>query len=179
MTSTNIKRITFTGMFLALALLLPFLTAQIPQIGNALSPMHIPVLLCGFVCGWPYGLVVGFIAPPLRYALFGMPPIFPTGAAMAFELAVYGLAAGLLYKMLPKKIHNIYFTLMLSMLIGRIAGGIAKFAMIELFAPDKPFGPAIFWTDYFVKAVPGIILHMVLIPVIVIALKKAKLMLNE
>lgn len=102
----NNKKITFAGMFLALALLLPFLTGQIPQIGNALSPMHIPVLLCGFVCGGPLGLVVGFIAPLLRYMLFGMPPIFPTGIAMAFELAIYGLAAGLLYKRLPKKLHT-------------------------------------------------------------------------
>lgn len=175
----NVKRITFAGMLLALALLLPFLTGQIPQIGNALSPMHIPVLLCGFICGAPYGLVVGFIAPLLRFALFGMPPIFPTGITMAFELAAYGLAAGLLYKMLPKKIPNIYVSLVLSMLIGRITGGIVKFVIITFFAPNMPFGLAIFWTDYFVKAVPGIILHIVLIPVIVIALKKAKLMLNE
>lgn len=179
MTSKKVKKITFAGMFLALALVLPFITGQIPQIGNALSPMHIPVLLCGFICGWPYGLVLGFIAPPLRYVLFGMPPIFPTGVTMAFELAVYGLAAGLFYKILPKKVHNIYVTLILSMLIGRLAGGIVKFIIVTFFAPDIPFGLAIFWTDYFVKAVPGIILHIVLIPVTVMALKKAKLMLNE
>ncbi|MGI6622851.1 MAG: ECF transporter S component [Clostridiaceae bacterium] len=176
---SSIKRITFTGMFLALAMVLPFLTGQIPQIGNALSPMHIPVLLCGFVCGWPYGLVVGFIAPLLRFALFGMPPIFPTGITMAFELAAYGLAAGLLYKTLPKKIYNIYVSLLLSMLIGRIVGGIVKFFIVTFFAPNLPFGLAIFWTDYFVKAVPGIILHIVLIPVIVMALRNARLMLNE
>jgi len=166
-------------MFLALALLLPFLTGQIPQIGNALSPMHIPVLLCGFVCGWPYGLVTGFIAPLLRYALFGMPIIFPTGLSMAFELAVYGLATGLLYNILPKKTPYIYVTLIISMLAGRLVGGIAKFALLSLFTSDIPFGLTIFWTDYFVKSVPGIILHILLIPVIVIALRKAKLMPNN
>lgn len=177
--TSKVKRITFSGMFLALALLLPFLTGQIPQIGNALSPMHIPVLLCGFICGWPSGLAVGFIAPLLRYALFGMPPIFPTGVSMAFELAVYGIAAGLLYKMLPRKIPFIYVSLVLSMLIGRIAGGIAKFALITFFAASIPFGLEIFWADYFVKAVPGIILHITLIPVIVIVLEKAKMGLND
>ncbi len=86
----NLKKLVLSGVFLALALLLPFVTGQIPQIGAALAPMHIPVLLCGFVCGWPFGLVVGFVAPLLRFMLFGMPPIFPTGIAMAFELAAYG-----------------------------------------------------------------------------------------
>lgn len=177
MTSTT-KKITFAGMFLALALLLPFLTGQIPQIGNALSPMHIPVLLCGFVCGGPIGLFVGFIAPLLRYMLFGMPPIFPAGIAMAFELAIYGLAAGLFYKILPKKIPYIYVSLILSMVIGRVVWGAAMFA-ISLLATDIQFGFSAFLAGAFIKALPGIILHIVLIPVIVIALKKAKLMFNE
>lgn len=176
MTSTT-KKNTFAGMFLALALLLPFLTGQIPQIGNALSPMHIPVLLCGFVCGGPLGLVVGFIAPLLRYMLFGMPPIFPTGIAMAFELAIYGLAAGLLYKRLPKKTPYIYVSLILSMIIGRIVWGAAMF-VISLLVTDVQFGLSAFLAGAFIKALPGIILHVVLIPVIVIALKKAKLMFN-
>ena len=177
MTSTT-KKITFAGMFLALALLFPFLTGQIPQIGSALSPMHIPVLLCGFVCGGPYGLVIGFIAPLLRFMLFGMPPIFPTGIAMAFELAAYGMAAGLLYKILPKKIPYIYVSLVLSMLIGRVVWGIAMF-IIALLAANIQFGFAAFLAGAFIKAVPGIILHIILIPIIIIALKKAKLMFNE
>ena len=81
------------ALFLALAMVLPLLTGQIPQIGQALCPMHIPVLLCGFFCGPWYGLAVGAIAPLLRFLLFGMPPIMPTGVAMCFELAVYGLLA--------------------------------------------------------------------------------------
>ena len=91
------QKIVFSAFFLALALALPFLTGQIPQIGNMLSPMHFPVLLCGFICGWPYGLAVGFIAPLLRFMVFGMPPIFPTGISMAFELAVYGAVSGFIF----------------------------------------------------------------------------------
>ena len=87
--------------------------------------VHIPVLLCGFICGWPYGLIVGLIAPILRFLLFGMPPIFPTGIAMSFELAAYGMVCGILYKKLPKTIPNIYFSLIGSMLAGRIVWGIA------------------------------------------------------
>ena len=90
-----------TAVCLALCMVLPFLTGQIPQIGSALSPMHIPVLLAGFLCGSWWAMAVGAVAPLLRFALFGMPPIFPTGVAMCFELAAYGLVSGLLYARLP------------------------------------------------------------------------------
>ena len=93
----NSKDLTLTAMFLALGLVLPFLTGQIPQIGNMLLPMHIPVFLCGLICGWRYGAILGFILPILRNAVFGMPVLFPTGIAMAFELMTYGLVAGFLY----------------------------------------------------------------------------------
>lgn len=175
---SNTKKITFSGMFLALALLLPFLTGQMPQIGSALSLMHIPVLLCGFVCGGPYGLIVGFIAPLLRFLIFGSPPIFPVGTAMAFELATYGLSAGLLYKMLPKKLPYIYVSLILSMLIGRVVWGITMF-VIAILAANIQFGFAAFLAGAFINAIPGIILHIILIPIIVISLKKATLMFNE
>ena len=75
------KNITLSAMFLALGMVLPFLTGQIPQIGSMLLPMHIPVFLCGLICGWQYGAIIGFILPFLRYAAFGMPPLFPTGCS--------------------------------------------------------------------------------------------------
>ena len=102
----NVRRMVYAALFLALAMVLPFLTGQIPQIGSMLSPMHIPVLLCGFLCGWPWGLAVGFIAPLLRSVLFGMPPMFPGAVAMAFELAVYGCVSGWLRRKLPKRFRK-------------------------------------------------------------------------
>ncbi len=92
-----IRKLTRAAICLALCMVLPFLTGQIPQIGSALSPMHIPVLLGGFLCGPGWAAAVGFVAPLLRFVLFGMPPIFPTGLAMSVELMVYGLVSGLLY----------------------------------------------------------------------------------
>ena len=85
MTSLQIRRLTYAALYLALAMVLPFVTGQIPEIGSALCPMHIPALLCGFMCGWPWGLAVGFIAPLLRSVLFGMPALFPGAVAMAFD----------------------------------------------------------------------------------------------
>ena len=92
----HVQKLVLAALCLALCMVLPFLTGQIPEIGSALSPMHIPVLLAGFLCGPWWALAVGAVAPVLRFALFGMPPIFPTGLAMCFELATYGLISGLL-----------------------------------------------------------------------------------
>ena len=86
----NLLKMIQAALFLALAYVMPFLTGQIPEIGSMLCPLHIPVLLCGFICGAPWGLAVGFIAPLLRSLILGMPPFFPKAVCMAFELAAYG-----------------------------------------------------------------------------------------
>ena len=177
MTSLQIRKLTYAALFLALALVLPFLTGQIPQIGSALSPMHIPVLLCGFLVGWPWGLAVGFIAPLLRSVIFGMPVMVPGAVAMAFELAVYGLVSGILYRLLPKKKWSIYVTLIVAMLAGRVIWGIDRLIIAGL--SGNSFTWALFLAGAFTNAVPGIILHIVLIPVIVMVLERAGLSLNK
>ena len=170
-------QLVLAAMFLALAMVLPFLTGQVPQIGNMLCPMHIPVLLCGFFCGPWYGGVVGAVAPILRFALFGMPYIFPTGMAMCFELAVYGLVSGTLYRRLPKKIGNIYISLLAAMLAGRIMWGIVQ-VIIWGFGKSE-FGWAAFLSGAFTTALPGIVLQIVLIPILVITVRNAVPMLSE
>lgn len=55
MNSMKIRRTTYAALYLALAMVLPFVTGQIPEIGSMLCPMHIPALLCGFMCGWLWG----------------------------------------------------------------------------------------------------------------------------
>ena len=167
-----IRTLTLAAMCLALAIVLPFLTMQIPQIGQALSPMHIPALLCGFICGPFWGAAVGFVAPLLRHLMFGMPPLM-TAIAMAFELAAYGFFAGLFYKILPKKIPYIYVSLVGAMIVGRIVWGIVKF-FISI-AQVSEFTFAAFIAGAVTGAIPGIICHIILVPLIVIALKKARL----
>ncbi len=172
----SVKKLVFAALCLALCLLLPFLTGQIPQIGEMLSPMHIPVLLCGFICGWPYALVVGLVAPLLRHVMFGMPPIL-TALSMTFELAAYGAFAGIFYKLLPKKTVYLYVALILAMLAGRAVYGIAN--LIILGVSGSVFTFQAFLAGAFITAWPGIVCHIILIPLIVIALKKAKLMPND
>lgn len=172
MTSLQTRKLTYAALFLALALVLPFLTGQIPEIGKMLSPMHIPVLLCGFLCGWPWGLAVGFIAPLLRSVLFGVPAMFPGAVAMAFELAVYGALSGLLYSILPRKTRSIYVTLIVSMIAGRVVWGIVRWILAGL--SGSSFTWELFIAGAVTNAVPGIILHIVLIPVLVIVLERAR-----
>ncbi len=160
-------------MFLALAFVMPFLTGQIPQIGSMLCPMHIPVILCGYICGAPWGLAVGFIAPLLRSAIMGMPVMFPAAVAMAFELAVYGFMSGLLYRRLPRKKVCIYLSLVISMLAGRLVWGSVQLALMG-FDTDK-FGLSAFIAGAFINALPGIAVQLVLIPVMIMAVERGKL----
>lgn len=115
-----IKDIVMAAMLLAVGIVLPFFTGQIPQIGSMLLPMHLPVLVCGLICGWQYGGIVGFVLPLLRYVLFGMPPM-PNGLAMAFELAAYGAISGFLYNRSRWQcIVSLYRSLIIAMIGGRV-----------------------------------------------------------
>ena len=166
----NVKTLVLAALFLALALVLPFLTGQIPEIGSMLCPMHIPALLCGFFCGWPWGLAVGFIAPVLRSLIFGMPPMFPVAVSMSFELATYGSVAGMLYCRLPRKKSSVYFALVAAMVAGRLVWGVARFLCTGL--NPSAFGITAFWAGAVTTALPGIVLQIILIPVLVMALER-------
>ena len=173
MSSLQVRKLTYAALYLAIALVLPFVTGQIPEIGAMLCPMHIPALLCGFMCGWPWGAVVGFIAPLLRSVVFGMPVLFPTAVAMAFELAVYGTLAGLLYHLL----WTVYAVLVISMIGGRIVWGIVSLILAGL--SGNSFTWAMFIAGAVTNAIPGIIMHLVLIPLLVTLMDKAGLSLNK
>ena len=177
MTSLQIRRLIYAALYLAIAMVLPFITGQIPEIGSALCPMHIPALLCGFMCGWPWGLAVGFIAPLLRSVVFGMPTMFPGAVAMAFELAVYGGMAGFLRQKLPRKKGVTYAVLLISMIAGRIVWGAVQVILAGLSGSTFSWSP--FLEGAVIIAAPGIILQLILIPILVIAMERAGLSLNR
>ncbi len=168
----KVLKIIFAGLFLALAYVLPFLTGQIPEIGSRLCPMHIPVLLCGFICGPYWGLAVGFVAPLFRSLTLGVPLLFPSAVCMAFELAVYGAVSGLMHKLLPRKKPYIYLSLIIAMLAGRFVWGAVMFLCMG--ADSGAFGIAAFVAGAFTNAIPGIILQLVLVPVIVMLFENSK-----
>lgn len=169
----HIKNLTLSGMFLAIGLVLPFLTGQIQQIGNMLLPMHIPVLLCGLICGWQYGGVIGLIMPFLRNLLFGMPPM-QNAISIAFELATYGLVIGLLYgRSKWKCVFSLYRSMLIAMLAGRAVWGVVQATILGL--SGSGFTIQMFMAGAFMNAIPGIILQLILIPAIMVALDRAKL----
>lgn len=160
----KIKSITLSALFIALGLVMPFITMQIPSIGSMLLPMHIPVILCGYVLSYKYGLLVGLITPLLRHLIFGMPPLL-TAITMAFELGAYGFFSGLLYRRMN---HHIYGSLILSMILGRVAWGVASVLIYGV----GEFGLSAFIAGGFLNAIPGIILQLILIPILVKVLKQ-------
>lgn len=166
----NTRKTILSALFLGIGLVLPFCTMQIPAIGNMLLPMHIPVLLCGFICGAPYGAIVGFILPLLRSSLFGTPVMMPGAVAMSIELLFYGMMSGILYRRYRNSKFGIYLSLIPTMIIGRIAWGITEIILFTQLG--KSFTWVIFVTQGFINAVPGIILQLFLIPVVVTRVKK-------
>jgi hypothetical protein len=158
---------------LAISVVLPMLTDQVPRFGQGLRPMHIPVLIAGFACGPVIGFVVGLAAPILNLLIHGAPALMQAGFAMSLELATYGLIAGLLYSQLPRKTGNIYVSLITAMIVGRIVWGASMIALSSRDGLD--FTYQMFITYAFIDAMPAILFHIVLIPAVVIALEKANL----
>ena len=166
----KIYKMVLASLFLALAYTLPYLTGQIPEIGSMLCPMHLPVLLCGFLCSWPWGIAVGFASPILRSIFAGAPILFPRAVCMAFELATYGGMTGILHKLLPKKKISIYVSLVLSMIIGRVVWGGAMLICSGI--KGSTFTFSAFIAGAVTNALPAIVIQLVLVPVIVMIAQK-------
>ena len=144
------RSLVLAALFLALAFVLPMITGHVPQVGNMLCPMHFPILLCGFVLGGPWGLAVGF------------------------ELAAYGLVSGVLWRKVKHTVPMMYASLVTAMVAGRLVWGAVRFVLAGLTGSSFPFSA--FLSGALLTAVPGIVAQLVLIPLILIALQKAKFM---
>lgn len=173
MKMTSVTKCITTAVLMALCVILPMALHFIPNAGVLLSPMHLPVLLCGLICGWPYGLICGLIGPLLSSLITGMPPMGPVLYGMMIELAVYGLVTGLLMKLIHtgKLMADFYISLVAAMLAGRIVGGLAK----ALIFSAGSYSLKAWATAYFVSSLPGIVLQLLLLPVLYLALQKAHL----
>ena len=166
LTSNRTLLMIWAAFFVTLGVLVPTIFHAVGGLGKVFLPMHIPVILCGFICGPYYGLLCGVIAPILSSMITGMPVLLPNGVIMAFELAAYGFVSGYFYQrdlgLLP--------SLVFAMLTGRILSG-ALTAFVLGFA-GKEYGVSAFITASFVTGLPGIVIQLVLIPVLVKAIEK-------
>lgn len=168
---SQIKKLILTAVCAALCVVVPMAFHSIPNGGQVFLPMHIPVLLCGMLCGWPLGLVCGLIGPALSSLLTGMPlpPVLP---GMMVECAVYGCASGLLMKYVRtgSRYADLYLSLIPAMLLGRVLSGIVKGLILT---PGLSLNA---WaTASFVTGLPGIAIQLVLVPILVSGLERAKL----
>ena len=170
----SLKHVILASLFIALGIVLPFLTGSNQQLGSVFLLMHIPVLMAGLVLGFKYGILVGLITPILRSVLVGTPPLFPFAVTMMFELAAYGTFIGLAYKMLPKHPAFVYLSLFISLLLGRVVWGVAAYIIYPLagmtFTLDK------FITAGFVTSLPGLAIQIILVPLLFIYLKRTRIL---
>ena len=167
---TALRKSLVTAVCIALSVVLPMAFHAIPNGGILFSPMHLPVLLCGILTSWPFGLLCGIAGPLLSLLLTGMPgaPMLPQ---MMVELGCYGFAAGLMMNLLRgmRSAAKVYISLVSAMLFGRIAAGCARALIFARGSYSLPM-----WiSSYFVSCFPAIIMQLVLIPVIFFALDRA------
>ena len=176
--NSHLYKMVVTALLLAVGLYLPFLLGQTEVLGQTISPLHIPALLCGLTCGWGWGAVLGAVLPVMRSLLFGMPPM-PAAIPMAFELAVYGAATGLLYPLMQKIIRKdshlpaMLASMVIAMILGRVVGGAAKAVMMGFQGNAYTFQT--FVAAYFTGTAVGAVIHLIVVPAVTLALEKAKL----
>ena len=163
------RQAAHSALYLAMAIILPIAFHQFGIAGRIFLPMHIPILICGFTVGPTAGIIVGLIAPILSHLLTGMPPLYAV-PLMSMELPLYGLVAGITYRNLKL---NIYVSLILAMIFGRLAFALGLF-VLGMFM-ELPYGPAQFFATggAVVSGLPGILLQIVIIPPIVAAIRRA------
>lgn len=165
---SNARFVSHSALYLALAVLLPIGFHAFGMGGRVFLPMHIPVLLAGFLVGPQAGILVGLLAPGLSHLLTGMPPTYAV-PLMSLELPMYGLVAGLAYRRLRL---NLYLSLIVAMLVGRLMFGLGLF-VLGMFM-DLPYTAAVFFSTGGAvwSGLPGIIAQIVIVPLIVAAVRR-------
>ena len=171
--NSKTTRLTIGAMMLAMSIILPqiFHFTGIPQVGSVFLPMHIPVILAGFILGPAYGTVIGAVAPIISHFITNM----PVSARLPFmigELAVYGLVSGLMFHQMGLK--NKKFGSFVSLIVAMIAGRAFYAGMLFVAARFMGIecGGAMAAVTATVTGVYGIALQIVAIPPIVYALKR-------
>lgn len=169
-----VKKLCICAICIALCCVLPTALHAV-GLGTQLSPMHIPPLLCGLLLGPVYGAVCGIVGPILASITTGMPPLVKL-LHMGPELCAYGLFTGLMMQFIRTRRMSldVYVSLVAAMLLGRVVGGLAQWLVITLMGTGKVFTLAVWATSYIVGTLPGVVAHLILIPMLVLVLEKAR-----
>lgn len=167
-----VKKSILTAVCIALCYVVPLLFHGVQNAGRVFLPMHLPVFLCGLLCGWPYGLLCGLAGPALSSVLTQMPPVAML-PSMMLELAVYGAIAGLMMQLVHTKstYADLYISQITALVCGRIIAGLAQ----ALIFARGTYSITAWVSGYVVTSWPGTLIQLVLLPSVVFALMKAHL----
>lgn len=160
------KELVLSGLLLASGIIIPMVFHVFGMTGPIALPMHIPVLIGGFLLPPQLALALGIITPITSGLLTGMPVMFPMGIIMAFELGTYGLTASLARQKFNLPIIP---SLIISMIAGRIAAGLTVAGLVELFGVKM--NPVMFVKGAVVTGLPGIIIQLLFIPALIYAIR--------
>ena len=163
----NLKLFVIAIILGVLGVLLPWFFGGVRLFGTELLTMEFPVLLCGMICGFGYGGIVGALVPILYSLIFGTMSMYPLGVATAIELCTFGVLCGLLYKTLKQ---NVYVSLLLSMFSGRTVFYIVYYFMLK--SEGKIYTADAFINEEFLNVLAGIAIQIIFIPLIVMVLNK-------
>jgi hypothetical protein len=169
---TSVKKSIICAVCIALCYILPLFFHGIQNAGSIFCPMHIPVFICGLVCGWQYGLLCGISGPAISSALSGMPPVALLPSMMA-ELAVYGVITGILMKKI--RTGSVYADLYISLTVAIIAGRVIAGLTRAFIFTKGSYSLAMWIGGYVVTSWPGTLIQFVFIPTIIFALMRAHL----
>ncbi len=166
------KQIVLIALFIAIGIVLPMAFHAVgSDLAKVVSPIHIPALIAGALMGAVPGLFVGVLTIVASSLFTGMPP-FPYAFVMMAEVGSYGLFAGLFAKFLTKDAIGTVVSTALAMLAGRVIYGFAQYAFLAAKAPDKAYTLQAWVTSMFVKGLPAIICHIILVPIVVLILRR-------
>ena len=99
--------------------------------------------------------------------------MYPTAIAVAFEMGTYGLIAGALYaKSKRKSIPALYFSMLVAMILGRCVRCVSEIVLLGF--AGNTFVWKVFFSGVILNAIPGILLQLVIVPAVLLLIRKVK-----
>jgi len=152
------------GVLLGLGLMLSYLFKLGGLTANLFLPIESTVFLAGFLLGPTYGLILGVLAPLLVLLSFKNITV-AVMLLMIAKLGAYGLLSGMIYRE-----FNLLTSLISAIIGGRIIFLVGLWIAVDLFRVEELI--SLINKKNFLIGFYGAMIQMILIPVIVVAIKK-------
>lgn len=162
-TLSKARELSLAGLLGALGLLLPIGFHALGWGGKIFLPMHLPILVGGFLLNASIAGSLGLIVPLLSAVLTGMPPLAPPVAPlMAIELLIKGSVASFAYRRLRLPLAA---ALLLALISDWLVLALAAFGLAEFFRIED--SPLIYVGGAIALSWPGTVLQAAIAPLAV------------